>query len=74
MSNDRVVSVKAYSSRVDADLAKAVLDANGIRAFVAGDDAGGMEPWLGPAQHIQVLVNEQDASLARQLLADPSTL
>lgn len=71
MKRDRVVSIKAYSSRMDADLAKAVLDANGVRAVVAADDAGGMEPWLGPAQHIQVLVNERDASLARQLLADP---
>lgn len=71
MSENSIVAIKSYPSRMDADLAKAVLQANGIEAIVSADDAGGMEPWLASAQHIQILVREGDASLARDLLAEP---
>jgi hypothetical protein len=70
MSDGSAVAVKAYSTRWEADLAKAVLESNGISAVVAGDDAGGSDPWLGSAQRIRVLVREDDAVLARRLLAD----
>ena len=71
MSKNSIIPIKSYSSRMDADLAKAVLEANGIEAIVSADDAGGMEPWLASAQHIQILVREEDASVARDLLEEP---
>ncbi len=70
MSDGRTAAVKAYSTRWEADLAKAVLESNGISAMVVGYDAGGFDPWLGSAQRIRVVVHEDDAVLARQLLAD----
>ena len=71
MSKNSIIPIKSYSSRMDADLAKAVLEANGIEAIVSADDAGGMEPWLATSQHIQILVREEDASVARDLLEEP---
>ncbi len=70
MSENRIIPIKAYSTRMDADLAKAVLEANGIDSIVSADDAGGMEPWLALSQHIQILVREEDAGVARDLLED----
>ncbi|MEO8223526.1 MAG: DUF2007 domain-containing protein [Gammaproteobacteria bacterium] len=70
MTDNRIIPIKAYSTRMDADLAKAVLEANGIDAIVSADDAGGMEPWLALSQHIQILVREEDATVARDLLAE----
>ena len=66
------ILVKAYSLRMDADLAKAILESNGIQPIIAADDAGGMEPWLRPAQQFRVLVQQEDATVARRLLAEPS--
>ena len=66
------VLVKTYSLRMDADLAKAILESNGVQAIIAADDAGGMEPWLRSAQQFRVLVRQEDATVARRLLAEPS--
>jgi hypothetical protein len=44
-----MVVLRTFGSRFDADLAKVVLEANGILATIASDDAGGTQPWMqGP--------------------------
>ena len=61
-----VVVVQSFSTRTDADVAKSVLDANNIKSFVQGDDAGGMyPPTMGT---IALLVNKKDKNRALQLL------
>ena len=65
------VAIKVYQNRMEADLAKAVLLANGIPALVEADDAGGMRPALGSLQRIRILVCATDAVTAVGLLADP---
>lgn len=62
------VAVKSCTYRMDAELAKAVLEANGIEARISGDDAGGMQPMTG---RIRILVAPRDALLARRLLEEP---
>jgi hypothetical protein len=39
-----VTRIERFASRADAELARAVLEANGIPAYVSGDDAGGLHP------------------------------
>ena len=68
-----LIAIKAYASRMEADLAKAVLEANGIDAVVNGDDAGGMRPGLGSLQRIRLLVAAPNAPDALALLADPTS-
>jgi hypothetical protein len=53
---------------MEADLAKSFLDANGIHALIAADDAGGMFPNLGTGVGIFVL--KEDAEEARELLQE----
>ena len=72
MHETGVVPVKSYPSRVEAELAKAVLEANDIDAMIAADDVSGLEPWLRLG--VRVLVNAEDAPLARRLLAEPPPL
>jgi hypothetical protein len=43
---DVVTRIERFSSRADAELARSVLETNGIPAYVAGDDAGGLHPEL----------------------------
>jgi hypothetical protein len=39
-----VTRIERFTSRADAELARSVLEANGIPAYVSGDDAGGLHP------------------------------
>lgn len=68
MSDTRPVLVGSYPSRVDAELARAVLAANEIPALVSSDDAGGVAPWINLG--VRLFVNEDDAEAALRLLAD----
>lgn len=72
VGNPSMVSVKSYYFRVDAELAKAVLEANDIPAMISADDASGLQPWI--SQGVRVLVNAEDAPLAGRLLAEPPPL
>jgi hypothetical protein len=63
-----VIVVGTYPTRIDAELAQATLDAEGIPSVVASDDAGGAYPFdLGGGA--RVLVAEPDAERAREVLA-----
>ncbi|MEX2626544.1 MAG: DUF2007 domain-containing protein [Ilumatobacteraceae bacterium] len=42
----RIIRIDRFTSRTEAELARAVLESNGIEAYVSGDDAGGLHPEL----------------------------
>ncbi len=61
-----VIVIQSFSTRADADVAKSVLDAQGIPSFIQADDAGGMyPPTMGT---IALLINKKDKNRALQLL------
>jgi len=62
--------VKTYFSRHEAELARSVLEANGIEATIASDDAGGLQPGLSFTRGVQVLVNGDDILEAEEVLKD----
>jgi putative signal transducing protein len=62
------VVVRRFMSEAEADLAKAILAANGIEAAVLRDDAGGMLPAMSLASEIRLVVAPEDAELAREVL------
>jgi hypothetical protein len=63
------VPVAVVSSRVEADLIVGMLRSNGVRAVVAADDAGGLEPQL-QLEGVRVLVTPSSEATARRLLAE----
>lgn len=67
MSSDGVV-IRTFMSEADAELARAVLAANGITATVLRDDAGGMLPSLSLGSEIRLVVAASDAEAAREIL------
>jgi hypothetical protein len=69
MADDAPVVAAAYSSRPEADLARARLEAEGIRAAVLGDDAGGLYPNLSSGG-VKVVVSERDLERSRRILED----
>ena len=69
MSLAGMVVVKEEQDRFDAENVAAFLRAQGIEAMVNSDDAGGTLPALEESRGTQVLVRQEDAELARQLIA-----
>jgi hypothetical protein len=63
----RLVVVRTFLNRIDADLAQGALEAAGIDAMVGADDAEGNQPglWMGG---VRVLVREEDLREAAEIL------
>lgn len=64
-----LVAVAVFPVRVEADLARGALDASGIYAVVAADDAGQQNPGLDYSRGVAVLVREGDVAAAREVLS-----
>jgi len=67
-----VVVLRSFATEVDAHLAAAVLEANGIPARIVADTAGGAIPAIAVIFPVRLLVRAADADLARELLDTPA--
>ena len=65
-----LVVIRRYSSDFEAQLARAILEANGIAAVVLHDDAGGMLPSLSFVEGVRLAVRTDRVEDALELLAD----
>jgi hypothetical protein len=65
---DDLFVIRTFSNTVEANLAEAVLEANGIPSTLISDDAGGMMPWLHSLHPIRLMVRGPDVELAVALL------
>jgi hypothetical protein len=66
------VVIRTFANEIEAHVAQAVLDANGIGSNLIRDDAGGMMPWLQWLHPIRLAVREEDSKDAVELLDAPS--
>lgn len=72
MDRSKLVVVGRFASQAEADLAKSALESTGIDAMIQADRAGGMRDhlaWSGFG--FKVLVREEDAETAREVLKPP---
>jgi hypothetical protein len=70
MSDAKLVVVKSFGNRPEAELAKGALQAAGIQAMTQADTVGGMREhiaWSGAG--FQVFVREEDSAAALDVLA-----
>jgi hypothetical protein len=67
--DDRLETVGNFLNRVDAEIACGALQAAGIEAMVAADDAAGTRPhlWLSG---VGIRVHADDAERAKQILRE----
>jgi len=63
--------IRTFANEIEAHVAQAVLDANGIDSSLIRDDAGGMMPWLQWLHPIRLVVREADSLEAVELLDTP---
>ncbi|MCK9555937.1 DUF2007 domain-containing protein [bacterium] len=69
MKPDLVV-IRNYIDEIPANLAKAALEGSGIDAMIRKDDCGGMKPYMQVGTGIQLLVRQEDAERAEEVLKD----
>lgn len=66
--SEELYVIRTFSTDVDASLAEAVLDANGIPSTLISDTAGGTMPWLNALHPIRLMVRASDVEAAVALL------
>ena len=72
MDHSKLVVAKVFGSPGEADLAKSMLESAGIDSIIQADTAGGMDPAIAWSDlGFRVLVREEDASEAREVLNPP---
>lgn len=71
---DDVVVLRSYASEMEAEIARAVLDAAGIPAFIRRDDAAGMIPSLQFLRGARLLVRRGDSEVAETILEEGAPL
>jgi Putative prokaryotic signal transducing protein len=69
MIADELITLRTFSSFVDAQAAVGHLESHGIKAMIKKDDSGGMRPHYQQTHGVDVVVNKKDARRARNLLA-----
>lgn len=66
---EQFVVARMFTFRHEAEIARGMLEAEGIEAVIAADDCGGLRPFLGAASGgARLLVRRGDAEKARKLL------
>jgi hypothetical protein len=63
-----IVTVARFNEPLEAEMARLRLQSAGIETFLSGENAGILEPGLGP---LQLQVSAEDERDARAVLADP---
>jgi len=67
----KIITLKSYSSRIEADIAKGLLKVNGIKSLVSADDAGGLRPFpFAYVQGVELKVLDEDFDRAAELLKE----
>ncbi len=62
------VVIRTFSSRMEAEIARGALEANGVTCRINSDDLAGLRPHLALSSGVQLLVAEADVEAANQLL------
>ncbi len=60
--------VRTFQNSIEAEFAKAVLDANGIMSMLLRDNASGMLPFLNVVHPVRLVVRQGDVDTAVRLL------
>jgi Putative prokaryotic signal transducing protein len=63
-----IVAIRTFATEFEAQLAMAILEANGIPALILHDDAGGMIPSLTFVRGVRLAVRREHARAALALL------
>ena len=63
-----VICVKIFNSRLEAEIVRGNLKANGIESMVSADDGGGIRPELAFALGVRLMIKKEDEARALKIL------
>jgi hypothetical protein len=66
------VRVRTFQNKLEAEMARGLLESAGVQAWLASDDAGGAYPFQLSGGGVRLMVAEADAAVAAELLAGSS--
>jgi hypothetical protein len=69
MDAQDLIVVARYGTTAEAELARELLDNEGIRAFLGNEMASGLMPYMGDLGGVTLQVQVSDAPRAQELLA-----
>ena len=65
---DDFIYIKTFNNRTEAEMARQLLESNGIQARISSDDVGGMEPHLRlHSGGVKLLVRKSNSKKALSL-------
>ncbi len=71
--SDEPIVINTFDNQTEAEMAQQMLAGAGVRSFVSKDDAGGMEPHLQLTRGVRLIVSNQNADQAREILLPMSS-
>jgi hypothetical protein len=63
-----VICVKTFNSRLEAEIARGNLEANGIESIVSADDGGGWRPEMAFVLGVRLLIKKENEARALEIL------
>ncbi len=66
----RLSTIKTFSSRIEAEIAKSYLASFGIKTYIFSDDAGQMYASLQSIRGVKLMTNKKDLPKALELFKD----
>ena len=64
-----LITFRTFPTRIEAELAKSLLEAAGIKAMISADDAGGMRPTpFAYTSGVELIIREEDVDRANEVL------
>lgn len=70
-----LITVESYPSRLEAEIAKGLLEVNGIKSLIVADDAGGMRPFpISYTVGVELKVLEEEFEEAKKILNKKSKI
>jgi len=68
LDDENSVVVKTFMSEFEAEIAKGILEEEGIKCYISSDDTGGMRPHLQLTLGVRLIVMEKDLRRALEIL------
>jgi hypothetical protein len=68
MDTSRLVTLRSFSTSLDAEIAKQHLESAGVQAHIRKDDYGGLEAAIQSIEGVFLQVLEKDAETAEEIL------
>jgi hypothetical protein len=65
----RFVCIRVFGSRIEAEMAKGLLESFGVPSWIAADDAGGLYPFMLSGTGVGLMVEAAREDDVRKLLA-----